>query len=59
MFVIGDVLFLQKNTFIEELDLTDNDIQADGAILLSLPLYENLYITDLVRTQIFCSERRM
>ena len=59
MFVVGDVLFLQKNTFIEELDLTDNDIRADGAILLSLTLYENLYITDLVRTQIFCSERRM
>jgi len=38
---------LFKNTFIEELDLTDNDIQADGAILLSLTLYENLYITDL------------
>eukprot|EP00794_Sanderia_malayensis_P005722 gene5722-6422_t len=38
---------LMKNTCVEVLDLTDNDIQSDGSFFISLMLYENFYITDL------------
>ena len=41
-------LLFQVNTFIETLDLSDNDLRATGGTAMAYVLYENFYITDLV-----------
>ena len=39
---------LQKNTFTEKLDLTDNYIEAAGGVALARMLLDNCYITEIV-----------
>ena len=43
------LLLLQVNTYIETLDVSDNDLQENGGSAFASMLYENFYISDLVR----------
>ena len=42
------MIIFQKNTFTEKLDLTDNYIEAPGAIALANMLLDNCFLTDIV-----------